>query len=99
MTPKAVMRIQDVNPMLFNFVEELNDVKVRHVLTMSGVPSPLESVGPTDTLVTGGLTDTLVTGGLTDTLMTVGPTNTSGLGTPDTVKMGKTMYQRVLYTF
>ncbi|XP_062601643.1 differentially expressed in FDCP 8 homolog [Saccostrea cucullata] len=27
MTSKAVMRIQDVNPMLFNFVEELNDVK------------------------------------------------------------------------
>lgn len=90
MTPKAVMRIQDVNPMLFNFVEELNDVKVRHVLTMSGVPSPLESVGPTDTLMTEGLADTL---------MTVGPTNTSGLRTPDTVKMGKTMYQRVLYTF
>lgn len=27
MTSKAVIRIQDVNPMLFNFVEELNDVK------------------------------------------------------------------------
>lgn len=25
---KAVMRVQDVNPMLFNYVEELSEVKV-----------------------------------------------------------------------
>ena len=28
MENKAVIRIQDINPMLFSFVEELNDVKV-----------------------------------------------------------------------
>ena len=32
MTDKAVMRIQDVNPMLFNYVEELSEVKVSYPL-------------------------------------------------------------------
>ena len=29
MVKKPVIRVQDINPMLFSFVEELNDVKVR----------------------------------------------------------------------
>ena len=31
MLTRPVIRIQDINPMLFSFVEELNDVKVNYL--------------------------------------------------------------------
>ena len=41
MKSKAVIRIQDVNPMLFNFVDELNDVKV-FLFDLSKISKPFE---------------------------------------------------------
>ncbi len=38
MLRKPVLRVQDINPMLFTFVEELNDVKVGELSCFLSLP-------------------------------------------------------------
>ena len=44
MESKAVIRINDINPMLFNFVEELNEVKVCSIFSVIAQKEILEEI-------------------------------------------------------
>ena len=45
MARKPVIRVQDINPMLFNFVEELTDVKVGEMMQCVHMLVKLDHIG------------------------------------------------------